>query len=78
MPYGAQGKYIKQDSVRRLQEQIGGTRQDALKALRQLLHVSSYFTYGVRGASFSKEDLEQVHLRAQDMVSVPGKYSSSP
>jgi len=76
MPYGAQVKYIHQDSVRRLQEQVGGTRQDALKALRQLLHVSSYFTYGVRSASFTKRDVEQVHLRAQDKVSIPGKYSS--
>lgn len=44
----------KQRTSCRLQEQISGTSRDALKALRQLLQVSSYLTYGVRGASLTK------------------------
>lgn len=76
MSYSAQEKYIHKDRVRRLQEQIGGTSQGALDSLRKLLRVSSSFPYGVRWASFTNEDLEQAHLRAKYMVSIPGKISS--
>ena len=44
------------------------TDADVLEALRTLLFTSSLFSYGVRGASFSAEDLTQIDLRAKDLV----------
>ena len=41
-----------------------------LEALRTLLFTSSQFSYGVRGASFSAEDLRQIDLRGRDVVSI--------
>lgn len=71
-----QKHYVKKRSVKALREQLntlGGpgdaTDADALHALRKLILTSSRFSYGVRGASFTADDLDQIDRRARDVVS---------
>lgn len=72
-----QRHYTKTTAIAQLREELA-TRDDpsnvtdayVLKALRTLLFTSSQFSYGVRGASFSAEDVNQINLRAKDVVSI--------
>jgi len=67
---------VKAQSIVALRQQLDTVHEpgsvtdaDVLEALRTLLFTSSQFSYGVRGASFSAEDLTQIDLRAKDVVS---------